>query len=1679
MRGVLLSGPDGTPYSDTVDFEVLGPLRVEGPEGAIEIRGAKERLLLTRLLAARGTVVRAGELIDTLWREDPPTSAAKSLQTFVLRLRNALEPDRAGSPRLLLTDGPGYRLAVDPGQVDAERFTRLTRLGERALADARPEQALAAVTEALALWRGPAYAGFEEAPAIAAEAHTLEELRLTATEVRLAAQLELGDASGAVPDLERLVLEHPLRERLWEMLMTALYRSGRQSEALGAFERARTILAEQLGLDPGAGLKAVHARVLAHDPSLGRPNVRSALPALLRPPRELVGRQAELARLRRLWSEALRGHSRTVVVRGPDGGGGSALAATFAAEVVRDGATVRYLSPSTPEDGAGVALPGQTVLLIADHTEAVLPATPATLTIRLTGRLGPVPEGADVLDLGPLSPQDVRRIVADYVPGGDATPITAEVLERSGGWPGAVHEAALEVARDRATRRVEVAAGTVGSTGAELSRVRAELADGIEVLQMTRAARTAPDPGVCPWRGLEAYGVEDARRFAGRERLVAELVASLAASRVLALVGSSGSGKSSVLHAGLLAALGADALPGSSGWRVVALRPGEHPMRELAREALGQAGRESVGELLAHLVTAAVDDPSRVVVVIDQFEEVWTVCADESERRQFLDTVSELATDPRSSVSVVLAMRADFMGRLAEHETLRVLVRDGTVLVGPMTPAEVHRAVERPAGTGGLVLDDGLVDTIVSDAGEEPGLLPLLSVTLTQLWEQRDERALTYTAYVRMGGLSGSIASLAEECYTALTDAEQDTARLVLMRLTGPGDGVGVTRRRVTMSELQSLPRPDVGEVVEAMSRGRLLTVSDGSVEVAHEALFREWPRLRTWLAEDASGRAIQRRLAVAAAEWEAEGREPSALWSGTRLATGLEVAESRPEELTPVEQDFLHAGRDAMDADRRAAEERARVSARQNRRLRRLVAGMALVLIVALIAGVAAWRAQQTAQAASLSAQAKGLAASALNIEYPDLALLAAVESTKIEQSPETYGALLTLLARQPAVAHRVRTENRFLRIAASPDGSRVVVTENHPFIRAIDAETGETLWNVGMPQGGQAGQPSVTADGAGVIVPEWSDQPGLVRLDAATGEVVWELRGVDELIPGSGTHIDGGGMSGEGRYVAANGSHVITIDAATGAVLESVPWPEESTFAEFFLVWPDGRVSRASEDEAMGVVFDPRRPELGTVEVAGIPTSVSPDGSDLVIVHPDETGSSVRIVPTDDLGAQPATVRVEGLVRGAAWSPDGTQVALTVERGIQVLDPATLSLGRTAEAHSGSVMDARFAGPDGSMVWTAGRDGTSVGFDLSGRRTPIATSPVGLDPALGASSVAAQRGVHIELIFTGTPHLAYVTDLRTGTNLGELLPVIDGAGWPPDTMFEPGSVAITPDGETAVVGVSGYDPAVGYLEDRGAVVLFDAATQRQRSVVEVPWMVHSVAVTPDGRRAVVNGRGGFAVIDLAEATPIHGPTALEESAGIDGTTATAVSPDGRLAALARNHEIVLVDLESGRVVRRGPVASDEDQLVQALAWTNDSRTLIAGADDGRLHVVSAATLEPVAPSRLITGGWVIDLEMAPDGRTLASMGSDGDIILWDTQTWRPYGQPISDDRTWGWLTFSRDGRDLRAFFEEGDLLQISVEPSDWVAAACAAAGRDLTAEEAAVIIPDQPLQPTCPAHD
>jgi DNA-binding SARP family transcriptional activator len=332
-----------------MQFLVLGPLEVVADGGPVALPAAKHRALLAALLAHANQAVPADGLIDALWEGRPPASAAKTLQTYVSQLRRELEPAAAGDWRTLQTVGGGYRLQVDPDRLDAARFERLAEEGRRALGRAEAASAAAWLREALGLWRGPAYGELAAAPFARAEATRLEELRLAALEWRVEAELALGGHTELVGDLEELVGREPFRERLWGHLMLALYRSGRQAEALGAYRRLRDSLADHLGIDPAPELRLLEERILRQDPALdlaapppGRRDDGARLPPVFAAPPQapLVGREAELARLRGAWAEARTSGRRLVVVSGEPGIGKTRLAAELARLVLADGGEV-------------------------------------------------------------------------------------------------------------------------------------------------------------------------------------------------------------------------------------------------------------------------------------------------------------------------------------------------------------------------------------------------------------------------------------------------------------------------------------------------------------------------------------------------------------------------------------------------------------------------------------------------------------------------------------------------------------------------------------------------------------------------------------------------------------------------------------------------------------------------------------------------------------------------------------------------------------------------------------------------------------------------------------------------------------------------------------------------------------------------------------------------------------------------------------------------------------------------------------------------------------------------------------------------------------------------------------------------------------------------------------------
>ncbi|MDT0185638.1 BTAD domain-containing putative transcriptional regulator [Microbacterium sp. ARD31] len=1494
-------------------FSVLGPLVVHGPRGSVDVVGGKERTLLAHLVSAAGRVVTVDELSDSLWGDHPPRAPGKALQTYVLRLRNALEPERRGVPTIVVTEGAGYRLVASEHDVDAHLFAHLVSAGRESLDAGRPAEAAATLREALALWRGPAYAGFEEAAFGRAERQRLDALRVSAREDRWAAEVDFGRSSVAVPELEQLVAEHPWRERAWGVLVLALVRAGRQGEALGALERARARLAEDLGVDPGPQLRDLHAKVLAHDPGL-------------------------------------------MVL---------------------------------PEESA------------AAPSEAVVP-----------------------------------------------------MVSRAEG---------LAVVRDES---VSVAAARTALRGG-----RAALVEGIYALQ-TAGPRRALPPDVCPWRGLETYDVADRPWFAGRERLAAELLARLSSDSLVVVVGASGSGKSSLVRAGMLGALEEGALPGSSGWTTLLMRPGAAPMRELAAVALGAAQSvPTLGDLLLRLADQGDhDDTRQTVLVVDQLEELWTACDDDREREAFLDALVGIAheTDAR----VVLVVRGDYFARLADHAGIAELARDATLLVGAPSAAEVRRMVEVPAGASGLTLDTGLADTLTDDAGQEPGLLPLLSTSLLQLWERRRDGRLTYADYVSIGGLAGAVAHLAEEAYEQLPEADRAAARVVLLRLAGRAGTGEVVRRRVALAELDGLPGP-TRRVAATLAGARLLTLTHDAVEVAHESLFREWPRLAAWLADDVSSRTVQHRLAVAAGQWEAQDRDPGLLWRGAGLQAALDVVTAYPDETTAVERDFLAAGEAVLDAERLEAEQRAEQGERQNRRLRMLVVIGTVLLLVALVAGVlAAVGRQQAAEArdrqaeAAVAADARRLAAASLNEEQLDLALLQAVEAVRTEPGSETHGALLSLLARTPDLLRQRRAETPFLRAHASHDGRVVAVAEFDPRVIGVDADSGKQLWTRDVPGAGHV--LTLDASQRGFLVTFWNDAGGTgVELwDDRSGRTMWSLAPGDvEAVVGAGeADLLEAVWLADGRALVLTPTHLVTVSprgrVRRALALRPGPYPS------LLRAWPDGRVSYEAPLD-VGHVLDLDRPGRVRTLDFSVP-SVSPDG-EVVLTADRSQPDLVRLRLRDSRTFEPRgeQMTVSSFDDGVDWAPDGRTFVIGAGETVQVRDRRGRLLRDLTGAHNGAVMAPVVAGADRQVLWSAGRDGLLSAWTLGSTDGLLSSMDLGASPFTGQASLDGLRAVALDVIETDL-NQAYLLDGRSGA-ASDPLPMPSGC------QCQPWSVAMSGDGSVALGAVTELGPG-GLVEDRGSVAVWDADTGDLLHVVETPWAPVAVAATPDGTRAVVNGLAGVAVVDLRDGTIVGEPLQLERLRAPEGVT--RVSADGRSAAVSRDGNLLVLDVDTGTEVAVRPLGSRSAtaQRATALGWVADD--LVVGGLDGRLLFLDGSTLSPVAPPREVSAGFVIDVVQVGD--VVASLGTDGDVRLWDVRTWSPIGLPVTEENVPGFLSGS-DG-ELRAWFEGGSTSRggrardLALDPEGWVSRACEIAGRQLSEDEWAVIHPGRAWRETCP---
>jgi DNA-binding SARP family transcriptional activator/WD40 repeat protein len=574
-------------------------------------------------------------------------------------------------------------------------------------------------------------------------------------------------------------------------------------------------------------------------------------------------------------------------------------------------------------------------------------------------------------------------------------------------------------------------------------------------------AELPPAPGEPPFKGLQFFDVGDAGLFFGREGLIKQLVGQvweMVATRgdgveaggccFLAVVGASGSGKSSLVRAGLVAALQKpQAMPeDSSQWPVHVITPTAHPLEALALsltrgsesvtaaatliDDLGKDGRSLHLYVNRLLSQAGSDDrrPKYLLLVIDQLEELFTLCRSEEEGTAFINNLLAALHGP---ALVVVTLRADFYAHCARYPGLRQALCTRQEYIGPMTAEELRRAIEEPAQQGGWEFEPGLVDLILRDVGDEPGALPLLEHALLETWQRRSGRTMTLKGYAAAGGVQGAIAHTADAVYARLDPEQQEQARRIFLRLTELGEGTQDTRRRAPLSEL--VPDTQEGQAVESLLKtladARLVTLSEDTAEVAHEALIREWPALRSWLSEDRESLRLHRRLTEAAQEWEKLGRDNDELYRGARLAQALEwasqsghaqemntlekaflagsqeMAESEAREHAAQQQRELEAAQKLAESERKNAEDQKQTARRLRRRAYYLAgaAGLALVLMVAafLIAVSANHNARMATAREYKSAALAGLGTD------PIQSIVLALMSIQIEPSEDAYSAL------------------------------------------------------------------------------------------------------------------------------------------------------------------------------------------------------------------------------------------------------------------------------------------------------------------------------------------------------------------------------------------------------------------------------------------------------------------------------------------------------------------------------------------------------------------------------------------------------------------------------------------------------------------------------------------------
>jgi WD40 repeat protein/transcriptional regulator with XRE-family HTH domain len=1234
------------------------------------------------------------------------------------------------------------------------------------------------------------------------------------------------------------------------------------------------------------------------------------------------------------------------------------------------------------------------------------------------------------------------------------------------------------------------------------------------LLELAAAMRQedAPASGLPPFKGLLCFDEGDADVFFGRETLTEALVARLTsgaeqAERFLAVVGASGSGKSSVVRAGVIPALRWRTT--SAGWPAAVITPTAHPLEALAASL---AGDREPGQAIARRVDELARDPrslhraqqraaeqaaaAHTLLVVDQFEELFTLCRSVTEQASFVDNLLTAACEPGGPTIVVLALRADFYSQCARFDRLRQALARHQEYLGPMTAEELRRAIEEPARRGGWELEPGLAELLLQDVGAdgqrlaEPGALPLLSHALLETWQHRRGRILTLGGYTASGGVRGAIAETAETVFQDVLDLPQRAiARQIFLRLTELGEegAMTYTRRRAAFAELipNGAEAAAVLEVLKTLADARLITTEPDAAEVAHEALIREWPTLRRWLEEDREGLWLHRHLTVAAQDWDQLRREPGALYRGARLAQALEWTEQteHAQDLNALERGFLQASKDF--AEREAAEreaqrrreletarklaeaeaQRAAVQTRSASALRQRALYLFGALVLALVLGSAALffgaQARQTAVAAQQSArlaQARELAAAALaNLGVdPERSILLALQAVDVTDQvdktvvPEAEDALHRALQTSHIQLTLAGHTQSVGAVQFSADGTRLLTASQDGTARVWDAATGATLLTVGDGQKyGAVNVAAFSPDGKRLVTGH-DDHTARVW-DAVSGRELLTLTGHTDFVYSVAFSPDGTRLA-----TGSNDGMIKIWDAIAGKELLSL----SVSGAPVVAFSPDGTRLAAGSDDGKVTIWNAITGQVWLTlqqarSINGI--NFSPDGTRLAAAGMDGTAKVWSLAPNSagPQGQLLLTLNLSGYGKSVAFSPDGTRLA-TADLGgkVVVWDAASGQEQLNLSGHVTAVYSVAFS-PDGTRLATSGRDNTARVWDITPSHELLT-----LRGHAGPVSALAFNPDGTRLATASQDRTARLWDVTTGNAMVTFAGHTGGIS----------HIAISRDG-TRLATASRDQTAKVWSLAPGSV----GDATNGRLLLTLPGQAGpllAIAFSPDSARLATGGADkNVTVWDAATGQP-----QFTLSGHTKQVNAVAFSPDGtRLAASSLDKTAVVWDLATRQpVFTLSEIDVPNPGPILAIAFSPDGTRLATAGVAGTARVWSlpqgpgsAGDASPGIPTAkllfMLVGhtAAVEAIAFSPDGKRLATASDDSTTKIWDAQT----GQELMTltGHTGGvfGVAFSPDGTRLATAGGDGVVRFYALRVEDLVALARQRVTRSLTPVE------------------